>query len=438
MDRDDRRPDRALSRPIVGVALAGTARRGGEPGVTWPSVYCDPMSEVPHRTSGDEVELGTLLALLHGTDDRFQTVQATYRTWRHEQRLPEAFRPTRRAEASRRFVRRRLRRQWWRAGARETEETVRIWRDGQRFREELHGGRQDGYYGVADGPLWWFWDEHIGASSNQDNPSAQSGVGQRLQVLLNPIPLLSSLRFRVTGNSQVAGRAAVTAHATPRPHDPRHGGFTTSSTNSASAPSTTSSRSTRNAECYWRLLPSATSSPSTRSPRSRSASMSQSKPRHSSSAAGRRTDPAHPGSRLCSESRHRGPAARPIHRSHPRPVPAGWQVRCVFIEGNARPPSPAQVSLSYRSEDGHQSTSIWQMAAADRASHFGNMINHENWQEVVRDGTSVRVSPAEWPQAQAHLERNGTSITLTSNNLTSDQLVTIAVGLKPAPSGGSI
>jgi hypothetical protein len=38
--------------------------------VTGPSVYCDPMSEVPHRTSGDEVELGTLLALLHGTDDR--------------------------------------------------------------------------------------------------------------------------------------------------------------------------------------------------------------------------------------------------------------------------------------------------------------------------------------------------------------------------------
>ena len=50
------------------------------------------MSEVPHRTTGDEVELGALLALLHGADDRFRTVQATYRTWRHEQRLHEAFR----------------------------------------------------------------------------------------------------------------------------------------------------------------------------------------------------------------------------------------------------------------------------------------------------------------------------------------------------------
>ena len=41
--------------------------------------------------------------------------------------------------------------------------------------------------------------------------------------MLNPTPLLSSLRFRVTGSSQVAGRATVTAHAVARPYDPRHG-----------------------------------------------------------------------------------------------------------------------------------------------------------------------------------------------------------------------
>lgn len=186
------------------------------------------MPEVPYRRTGDEVELGMLLALLHGTDDRFRTVQATYRTWRHEHRLRAAFRAN--TEEQKRL------------GASvatvsavssigepappETEETVRIWRDGQRFREELHGGRRDGYYGVADGPLWWFWDESMGARSNQDNPTAQSGIGQRLQVMLDPVPLLSSLRFRVvSNNSQVAGRATITAHATPRPHDPRQGGF---------------------------------------------------------------------------------------------------------------------------------------------------------------------------------------------------------------------
>ena len=50
------------------------------------------MSEVPHRTTGDEVELGALLVLLHGADHPFRTVQATYRTWRHDERSREAFR----------------------------------------------------------------------------------------------------------------------------------------------------------------------------------------------------------------------------------------------------------------------------------------------------------------------------------------------------------
>jgi|GEM_PF-4549194 hypothetical protein len=50
------------------------------------------MSEVPHRRTGDEVELGMLLVLLHGADDPFRTVQATYRAWRHDERLREAFR----------------------------------------------------------------------------------------------------------------------------------------------------------------------------------------------------------------------------------------------------------------------------------------------------------------------------------------------------------
>src|ERR1039458_7977798 len=63
----------------------------------------------------------------------------------------------------------------------------------------------------------------MGAMSNQDDPSVGSGVGQELEVMLNPTPLLSSLRFRVTGSSQVAGRATVTAHAVARPYDPRHG-----------------------------------------------------------------------------------------------------------------------------------------------------------------------------------------------------------------------
>jgi hypothetical protein len=411
--------------------------------VTGPSVYCDPMSEVPHRTSGDEVELGTLLALLHGTDDRFRTVVATYRIWRHEQRLHEAFRADSEAQKRRgvSFAAVSAVSSSGEPAPAETDETVRIWRDGQRFREELHGGRRDGYYGVADGPLWWFWDEHMGASSNQDNPSAQSGVGQRLQVLLNPIPLLSSLRFRVIGNSEVAGRAAVTARATPRPHDPRHGGFH----RELHELGTGAQHYQLDVDQERGVLLAVTA-------------IRDEQPFHKITTLAIRFDEPIPTetfqftppegeeiqpirSRLrdlrhitLSEAQQRAPFTVVM----PDRVPAGWQLRCMFIEASARPPSPAQVSLSYRSVDGHQSVSISQVAATDRASHFGSMINDENWQVVVRGGTSVRVSPAGWPQAQANLERDGTLVFLTSDNLTSDQLATIAAGLKPAPSTGSI
>ena len=41
--------------------------------------------------------------------------------------------------------------------------------------------------------------------------------------MLNPVPLLSSLRFQPTGSSEVAGRPTIRAHGIPRPQDTRHG-----------------------------------------------------------------------------------------------------------------------------------------------------------------------------------------------------------------------
>ncbi|WP_156765141.1 hypothetical protein [Mycobacterium sp. 1245852.3] len=382
-----------------------------------------------------------MLALLHGTDDRFRTVQATYRTWRHEQRLQEAFRANT-EEQKRRGAAVATASAVSTSGEPappETEETVRIWREGQRFREELHGGRRDGYYGVADGPLWWFWDEHRGAMSNQDNPSAVSSVGQRLQVMLNPIPLLSSLRFRVTGNSQVAGRATVTAHATPRPPNPRHPFLSELNELGIGAQHyqlevdqdrgvLLTVTAIRNEQPFHQITTLAI-----RFDEPIPAETFQFAPPEGEQIQpfrDRRRDLHHI---TLTEAQQRAPFTVFM----PDRVAAGWQLRCMFIEACARPPSPAQVSLSYRSVDGHQSVSISQVAAADRASHFGSMINDENWQVVARGGTSIRVSPAEWPQAQANLERDGTLVFLTSDNLTSEQLATIAAGLKPAPSTGS-
>jgi outer membrane lipoprotein-sorting protein len=398
------------------------------------------MPESSRSTSVGQAELGALLVLLHGADAAFRSVEATWRLWRHEERLRQAFvadaeeQKRRGASISSRRIGN---------GAPEppeNEEMVRIWREGERFREEHHGGRRDGYYAVADGQVWWMWDERMGARSNQDDPSVGSGVGQELEVMLNPTPLLSSLRFRVTGSSDVAGRPAVTAHAWPRPQDLRYG------------------RSLELHQIGTGAHDYELEIDQERGVLLAATAIRDGQPFHTITALTIRFDEPIPDETFqfkppegeeiqTTGNRHRlqhitlteAQQRAPFTVLMPNRVPAGWQVRCTFIGASQRPPSPAQVGLGYRSGDGHESVSISQMATADRASHhYENMVNNEDWQEMTYDGTTVKVRPADWGQAQAHLERNGTFAFLVSDNLTNNQLGTIAAGLRPARSTGSI
>jgi hypothetical protein len=391
-----------------------------------------------------EVGLGALLVLLHGAADSFRTVQATYRTWRHEQRLLEAFRANT-EERKRRgaFISSvsAVRRTDGEPEPPETEETMRIWRDGERIREEHHGGRRDGYYGVADGPLWWFWDEQMGATSNQNDPSVGSGIGQELQIMLNPTPLLSALTFRVVGNSEVAGRTTVTTHATARPQDPRHGGFVHGVHELGTGAD------------YYRLEVD-----QERGVLLAVTAIQDEQPFYKITTLAIRFDEPIPAETFRFvppegeeiqpfQSRRRSlqpitlPEAQqraPFTVIMPDRVPADWQLlHCMCSEPNHRPPTPAMVSLNYRSHDGHESISISQIAATDVSRQYGHMIDDENWRELARDGTSVKVRPAEWGQAQAYIEREGTFVFLVSDNLTSDQLATIAASMRPAPSTSS-
>ncbi|MEE6140663.1 hypothetical protein SKC41_30680 [Mycobacterium sp. 050128] len=398
------------------------------------------MSKAPHRPSGGVAEFGALLALLHDAADRFRTVQATYRVWRHEERLLAAFR----ADAEEQKQRGASISSTSAVGsgdteAPETEETVHIWRDGSRFREEHHGGRRDGYYGVADGPLWWFWDAHMGAMSNQDDPSVGSGVGQQLEIMLNPTPLLNSLRFRVTGNAQVAGKATITAHATARPHDPRHTVF-----RGLHELGTGAHHYQLEVDQERGVLLAATA-------------IRDEQPFHQITTLAIRFDEpipagvfqfAPPQGEQIQPTRDRRRLQRltvteaqqrvPFTIFVPERVTASWRVHCVLVEASQRPPAPAQVSLSYYSDDGHQSVTISQMTAADASQQYGHMTADKNWQEAAHGELPVRVRPAEWSQAQAYLERDGTFVFLVSDNLTGDHLATIAAGLRPAPSAGSI
>jgi hypothetical protein len=110
----------------------------------------------------------------------------------------------------------------------------------------------------------------------------------------------------------------------------------------------------------------------------------------------------------------------------------------MLIEASQRLASPAQVSLSYHSEDGHESMSISQSAELHGRSPYEDVTTGENWQEVNRAGTTVRATKPGARQAQAHVARDGTFALLVSDSLAVDELVAIAARLQPARGSRSV
>ena len=367
-------------------------------------------------------------------------MQVTYRVWRHQERLHAAFVAD--AQEQRR------------GGASislfalgegqpqpvEVEETVRIWRDRERARVEHHGGPRDGYYGVVDDALWWMWDERNGAHSNQDDPSVGSGVGDELQIMRNPTPLLSSLRFEPTGRSEVASRATISARGIPRPQDARRGppAFELHELG------TGADRYELEIDSEFGVLLAATA-------------FRNEQPFHRITTLAVAFDEPIPDETF----RFEPPAGEPIQTrawqesrvEHvtlveaqqrapftvlmPATVPANWQVQCRLIRASERPPSPMQIGVIYHSTDGHESVSLSEFPAGGR-NPYRELGTGEDWETVTRDGIEMKTRPARWGQAQVELERDGTFVHLMSDNLTRDQVLTIAAGLRPAPSTSSI
>lgn len=402
-------------------------------------IGCRSVSEAYNAGPGQR-DLGELLVLLHGADARADTVQVTYRVWRHQERQHAASR----ADAEERRRRGASIRSFGLRGdtprPAELEETVRIWRDGNRTRVERHGGPRDGYYAVADGPLWWMWDERNGARSNEDDPSVGSGVAEELQIMRNPTPLLSSLRFEPTGTSEIAGRATISARGIQRPQDDRHGrrAFELHELGTGAQ--------------YYEL------------------EIDRQFGVLLAAAAIRDEEPFHKITTLAATFgepvadatfRFRPPAGEPIqtrtwHESRvehvtlveaqqrapftvlrPDSVPASWQVQCRLIRPSERPPSPMQIGVSYRSTDGHESISLSQFPAGG-SNPYRELGDGEGWETVTRGGIEMRTRPARWGQAQVELERDGTFVSLMSDNLSRDQVLTIAASLRPVPTTSSI
>jgi outer membrane lipoprotein-sorting protein len=392
--------------------------------------------------NNDAPELGALLALLHRADDPFTTIHATYRVWRHDDRASAAFRADVEEKKGRGASIGPIQLTSRERPSAEHEELLRIWRSGDRVRVEHEGGQQDGGYGVCDGTAWWMWDEHNGALSNQDDRKVGNGMGEEVSVLLNPTPLLGLLRFGSLGRSTLAGRATITAEAVPRLVD--------------------SSRSLRSFELH--RLGSGADRYVVQVDAELGVLLSvvafrDGEPFRETSTVKIAFDQPIDDDRFVFQPPAGEEIRSTLHRSRPERmpipdaqkrapftvlipdrVPAHWHVHCVLVEPSERPTSPGQVSLNYNSEDGHERVNLSQCAANEKQSQYDELIGGEGWDEVIRDGTTIRVSKpgAAGNQTQAYLEREGTFVFLMSETLGAEQLTNIAAGLRAAPSTSSI
>ena len=396
------------------------------------------MTNGPVDANADGVDLGALLVLLHDADEPPDTTEVVYRLWRHRERAHAAFL----ADAEQQKARGASITLY---GSREAgpeppedEETVRIWRAGERVRVEHHGGQRDGYYAVADGPLWWMWDERSGAHSNQDDPSVASGVSEELQIMLNPVALLSALRFEPAGSSEVAGRPTISARGIPRSRDERHGRAFELHELGVGAEHYAlevdrqlgvllAATAIRNAQPFHRITTLA-------------AAFNEPIPEETfrfELPAGEQMQSRWGEERVEHVTLVEAQQRAPFTVLMPDTVPGHWQVQCRLIRPSRRPPSPMQIGLIYRSTDGHESISLSQFAAGG-SNPYRELGDGDGWETITRAGIEMRTRPAGWGQAQVELERDGTYVHLMSDNLTRDQVLAIAAGLRPAPSTSGI
>jgi hypothetical protein len=251
----------------------------------------------------------------------------------------------------------------------------------------------------------------MGALSNQHDPKVGSGIGEELSVMLDPSPLLGAMKFAAVGSSTIAKRVTITADATARPPDPRGGlrSFALHQLGSGADHYTLEVDVERGV-----LLEAVALRDGKPFHRITTVEVVFDHPIaderfHFEPPAGEEIQPI--GGRLrpqrlsLPEAQQRAPFTVLI----PERIPANWHVHCIFIATSTRPPQPAQVSLHYRSDDGHESVSLAQSSATNRPSGYEQLTSGDAWQDVERNGTVVRVTKPDarfGPQAYAHLDPN--------------------------------
>jgi hypothetical protein len=366
-------------------------------------------------------ELGDLLELLHRARDRWTTVRATIRSWRHLERSGAAWQAWQESRAGGAWT------HFGVAGSAEpepeTRETVtRLWIESDRIREENEGHLS--HLGIKVGRLWWHYSDEGGAVSNEDNPEGgTSGVGEEFRHLFDPSQVSGGARFEILGGATVAGRDGIRVRALPRETDDPH----------------------RDLHLLFAADEHDLVVDAERGVLLRLAGRFRGEEFHVHELqeiafdeqfeddlfvfrppAGERVRQVGPALRMRVVSIDEAQREASFTVWIPRGLDPGWQLRAHLMPADDRPSTPEAVFIHYFRDDASHQFSINERAAGEQDEFAGD------WEELERSGERLLV--ASEPQTRARVEREGTEITIHSQDLELERLFELVDLLVPASS----
>jgi outer membrane lipoprotein-sorting protein len=372
--------------------------------------------------------LGDVLELLYGAYDRFETVRLVATDWQHLARS---------SMASKRFAAQSAGTSYatigfTREAAPETSEgIVRLWfAKPHRVREEREGHLRGALLGIRDGERWWMYSPESGARSNEDDERVGSGVGQQYEHFLDPSVLIPDLIFESLDETNVAGRRALRVSARPRggtrdiPHQVMRLGMGADEYELAvDAERGVLLRALARVDGDEFSVHEVTEIAFDESFAPETFVFV---PPEGEVVRGVR---ASLHRRLTIEE---AVAVAPFTVFVPRAIGPGWRMTVHFFPGEERPASPASVAIQYSRDDASHQLNITQTAVEARDPFDGF-----RWEYLDRGGERLRTWTSERDgdamAVRAQLERDGTRIMISSNDLELDRLIELAEMLVPAP-----
>jgi outer membrane lipoprotein-sorting protein len=380
-------------------------------------------------------DLGQLLQVIHDSRSRWRTFRGEYRLWRHRERSHEAFIEMAKRSGGTTYGGLALARKGDPPPP-ESEGRWLIWVERpDSAREEFEGTAWGTRTVVKVGERWWAYDEYGGARSNEGEEDVGIDVG-RFSGWLEPAKLLGSLRFKPMGTTEVAGRAALRALATlpdePSLDDDDHRDWELHMLGAE-------------AEEYELAVDQEMGT------LLRVEARFGGQPTLIGEAEVVAFDEDFPpetfvftppeGEEIQPFERPLPSGDQPIHEAAaeapfmvfmlPR-IPEGWSMTAFSFPESKRPKRGHIVGVSYRAESGAAGLSLSQRAHSDDEE---DEYEDAEMETVEHRGLSMQVQDRtdDLPQSVVLVTRDGTDLTITSEELSGEKLIEVAVDLVPAP-----